>query len=182
MNYRLTQLKQLTCWLAILLVGLTKLTIQAQPPTDTLPPLATIQARIDQLKTDSSKIDQYSKMGSGLINAYRDADAKLLTERALILAKKTRNKRDIAFFLSRLGDLNTYASRYPEAMRFYQQSLDAATSVRDTNRLIYAQLHVGQVYNSMGELAIAEKYLLQSLHLERVGKLSLAMKLDALKH
>ncbi|WP_420149758.1 ATP-binding protein [Spirosoma sp.] len=169
MNYCLTHHKQwgAVCLipLIILLIGFAELPSLAQQPTDTLPPLATIQTQIDLIKADSSKIEQYSKIGGDLIRAYRDADARVLTEQALTLAKELGNKRDIAFFLSRLGDISTYASRYPEAIRLYQQAMDAATSVQDTNRLIYTLLHLGQIYNSTYEFSMAEKYLLQALQL-----------------
>ena len=152
-------------WLAALLWMLAQLPANAQQTADTLPSLAIIQARLNKLTSDSIKLDQYSDMTGKLMDVSRDKDATVLSEEALSLAQRLGKKRTIAFFLNRLGDINMYASRYPEAIHLFQQSLDAATSVSDTNRMIMSLLRLGQSYANTSELNLAGKYLAQALQL-----------------
>ena len=84
-----------------------------------------------------------------------------------ILSRKATNDHDQAYFCKQLGDIMRNQMKYPEALKFYLQSLDLYRKILTPNNYLFAQHYedIGALYQQTGDYLQSLSFHNQSLEI-----------------
>ena len=153
-----------------------------EPQTDDfLPPIAELQAEIDQLTERDAEAPGlatlYERLGKVYARRVRRGEAENLADEqertiaafheAIGRYRSQQNLSAQGVALKALGNFLNSQSRYPEAIDFYQQFLDIAREIGDRSGEAISLNNLGSTYDSLGQYQRAIEFLQQSLEIYR---------------
>jgi len=153
-----------------------------EPQTDDfLPPIAELQAEIDQLTERNAEAaglaTLYERLGKVYAHRVRHGEAENLADEqeqtiaafheAIGRYHSQKNLFAQGGVLTALGNFLGSQSRYVEAIRFHQQSLDIAQEIGDRNGKGRSLCNLGNAYESLEKFQQAIEFLQQALVVQR---------------
>lgn len=106
------------------------------------------------------------RTGQKLVFVQPDS-ARLLVNKALVMSKLTDDKPASGHALYLLGNIHLVKGDYPEALNYYQQSLEIRQGLEDSAGISDLYSNIGIIYARMGDQGAYMKYLLKTLAIDR---------------
>ncbi len=106
------------------------------------------------------------RTGQKLVFVQPDS-ARLLVNKALVMSKLTDDKPATGHALYLLGNIHLVKGDYPEALNYYQQSLEIRQGLEDSAGISDLYSNIGIIYARMGDQGAYMKYLLKTLAIDR---------------
>jgi len=137
------------------------------------PTIDSLERLVKITKEDSSKQDIYYKLGGEF--QYSEPEKALnYYKKALIMAKKIKDRKGIAGCLNRIGVILQAQGKYQKALSYYKRSLGVCKDWLSSlpfeqsqgsakNGIASSLLNIGEINRALGNYDIAIDYYLQSL-------------------
>ena len=128
-----------------------------------------LEKLISKSASDSNRVNQLNQLSRLLLNSNPEQSMSYANE-ANSLAEKINFQRGKALALKNIGMYYFTRSRYPEAVEFWQQSLNVYTGINDEGGMSNMLNNLGSVNYNTGNTARALEFYLKSVDLaEKTG-------------
>lgn len=129
--------------------------------------LTSAEVEFARLAVGNSDPDEIVQYGQFLFRIGRVAQAHAVVNKALSIAKDSKDLRSVMSAYSTLGMLYEAKGEMDEALKLHKQSLHSAQELGDRRSAALAEGNIGMIHRRRGDLTAAEKHLSSSLAVAR---------------
>ncbi len=148
-----------TIWLIVLVSG-TTLFVSAQNTVSTAPTQAEKLATAEKLFSEARNLARQDTMETLRASLTKLEDAKRIYS-------ETGEKKNEAYCLVWLGDVNNYLGEKQKALEYYNQALPIWRTFNDKSNEVITLNNIGNVYSDLGKKRKALDYYIQTLPLRK---------------
>jgi serine phosphatase RsbU (regulator of sigma subunit) len=121
---------------------------------------------INVSESDSNLVRSYNSLAREI--SYNDINSSIyLTRKALLISRKSKNKRSIADCLYSLGNFYYIKNKYDSALYYFNEAISVIKKISDEKKLISAYNDIIQVYNALNQHEESLKYGFLALELSK---------------